>query len=292
VVQADGSVRDAQIVQSAGYGVDESAVECIRKWRFKPGAKDGSPVDVAFRFAYGFGLKPQPRVWGAGPLTFALDGGTTSPILRSGTMPSGEREAGDEAVLFEFTIEPTGEVTGIQPIEGRGSKSLSLLTKSLSSWKFTPGSNGTSAIPVTGKVVFIKGEDYFRYQVSKAFHNSGSVHPTQEQAANPPSAAKSIVTIQVPIRIDLDPAEATRQLIDHVAPEYPAEAKCARVQGTVPLLVTIGKDGSVTDVKEINGPPELVSAAVAAVKQWRYHPILFRGQPQEASTVVDVAFKL
>ena len=38
VVKADGSVRDVQIVQSAGYGMDERAVECIRKWRFKPGA--------------------------------------------------------------------------------------------------------------------------------------------------------------------------------------------------------------------------------------------------------------
>jgi TonB family protein len=100
VVKADGSVRDAQIVQSAGYGMDESAVDCVRKWRFKPGAKDGSAVDVAFRFAYNFGLTPQPRIWGAGPLTFALDAGTTMPVLKSGTMPSGEREAGNETVLL------------------------------------------------------------------------------------------------------------------------------------------------------------------------------------------------
>ena len=32
VVKADGSVRDVEIVQSAGYGMDERAVECIRKW--------------------------------------------------------------------------------------------------------------------------------------------------------------------------------------------------------------------------------------------------------------------
>jgi protein TonB len=100
------------------------------------------------------------------------------------------------------------------------------------------------------------------------------------------------VTIEVPIRIDLDPAEATKQLIDHVDPEYPHQAKSARIQGTVSLLITIGKDGSVTDIKEISGPPTLVPAAVAAVKQWRYRPVLFRGQPQEASTVVDIPFKL
>lgn len=292
VVKADGSVRDVEIVQSAGYGMDERAAECIRKWRFKPGAKDRSPVDVAFRFAFNFGLAPQPRVWGAGPLTFTLDTGVTPPVLKSGSMPTGEREPGDEAVLFDFTVGPSGDVANVQPSDGKESKSISLLAKSLSGWKFTPASNGTSAIAARGKVLFIKGEDYYRYQVSKAFRSSGSTHPSEEKPASAPSAPKSIVTIKVPIRIDLDPAEANKQLIDHVAPEYPAHAKAARLQGTVSLLVTIGKDGLVTDVKEISGPPELVPAAVAAVKQWRYHPILFRGNPQEASTVVDLPFKL
>ena len=272
--------------------MDESAAECIRKWRFKGGAKDGSPVDVAFRFAYNFGLAPQPRVWGTGPLTFALDTGVTPPVLKSGTMPTGEREPGDEAVLLDFTVAASGEVADVQPSEGKESKSISLLTKSLSSWKFTPASNGTSALSARGKVLFIKGEDHYRYQVSKAFRTSGSTHPTEEKPAGVPSSPKSIVTIKVPIRIDLDPAEATKHLIDHVDPEYPDQAKSARIQGTVSLLITIGKDGSVTDIKEISGPPELVPAAIAAVKQWRYRPALFRGQPQEASTVVDIPFKI
>src|SRR5579859_3912228 len=57
LVKSDGSVRDVEVVKPAGYGMDQRATECVRKWRFKPGAKDGSPVDVAFRFAYSFGLQ-------------------------------------------------------------------------------------------------------------------------------------------------------------------------------------------------------------------------------------------
>jgi TonB family protein len=292
VVKADGSIRDMQVVKSAGYGMDERATECIRKWRFKPGAKDGSPVDVAIRFAYSFGLTPQPRMWGAGPLTFAVETGGAPPVLRSGAVPTGERELGDEIVLFELTVSSTGEVGEIQPLEGKDSKSLSLLAKSLSSWKFAPASNGAAPVAAKGKVLFIKGEDYFRYQVSKTFRDSGGVHPTEPKPVNSPDSPKSVVTIKVPIRIDLESGEAKKQLIDHVSPEYPAEARAAHVQGTVSLLITIGKNGAVTAVKEITGPPELISAAVAAVKQWRYHPIISRGQPQEASTVVDIPFKL
>ena len=114
VVKSDGSVRDVEVVKPAGYGMDQRATECVRKWRFKPGAKDGSPVDIAFRFAYSFGLQPQPRIWGAGPLTFALDSGVTPPMLKTGTMPTTEREPGDEIVLFEFLVSSTGEVSNIK----------------------------------------------------------------------------------------------------------------------------------------------------------------------------------
>jgi TonB family protein len=58
------------------------------------------------------------------------------------------------------------------------------------------------------------------------------------------------------------------------------------------LGVTIAADGSVKDVREIDGPPALTSAAVAAVKQWRYRPTIYRGRPTEASTEVEVQFKL
>jgi len=223
--------------------MDERAVECIGKWRFKPGTKDGSPVDVASRIAFSFGLTPQPRMWGAGPL------------------PTAKCEPGDEIVLLEFTVSSTGEVVEIQPLEGEESKSLSSLTSSLSSWKFAAASNGTGPVAAKGKVLFIKGEDQFRYQISKTFRDSGGVHPNESKPVSSPDPAKSIMTIKVPIRIDLEPSEAMKQLIDHVSPDYPAEAMAAHVQGTVSLLITIGKDGSVTDVKEISGPPELTSAA-------------------------------
>src|ERR1035441_7518249 len=85
---------------------------------------------------------------------------------------------------------------------------------------------------------------------------------------------------------------ATRQLVEQVPPQYPAEASKAKIQGTVVLAIVIGADGGIKDIREIDGPPELIPAAVAAVKQWRYHPALFRGQPREASTEVEIQFKL
>lgn len=47
VVRRDGSVGEVKVLKGLGYGLDESAVETVKKtWRFKPGMKDGSPADV------------------------------------------------------------------------------------------------------------------------------------------------------------------------------------------------------------------------------------------------------
>lgn len=46
VVSSDGSAKDPKVVKPYGYGLDEAALECVKKWRFKPGMKDGKPVPV------------------------------------------------------------------------------------------------------------------------------------------------------------------------------------------------------------------------------------------------------
>ena len=81
-------------------------------------------------------------------------------------------------------------------------------------------------------------------------------------------------------------------LVKQPKPVYPTEAKAARVQGTVQLQVTIGKDGTVHSLNVVSGPPELVQAAVDAVRQWEYKPTLLNGEPVEVLTTVDVNFTL
>jgi len=46
VVRADGSAEELKVVRGLGYGLDEKAIACIKQWEFKPGTKDGTPIDV------------------------------------------------------------------------------------------------------------------------------------------------------------------------------------------------------------------------------------------------------
>lgn len=85
---------------------------------------------------------------------------------------------------------------------------------------------------------------------------------------------------------------STGLLVKKVTPEYPPLAKQAHVQGSVVLRAVIGKDGKVENVQPESGSPLLASAAVNAVKQWRYKPYVLDGTPVEVETTVTVNFRL
>ena len=53
-VDANGAVRDAQVVQSAGTKFDEAAVKKAYQLHFNPAHKDGQPVESTIRFAFSF----------------------------------------------------------------------------------------------------------------------------------------------------------------------------------------------------------------------------------------------
>jgi periplasmic protein TonB len=93
-----------------------------------------------------------------------------------------------------------------------------------------------------------------------------------------------------PIRVGTGVQAA--KLIFGPRPAYPALAKAARVQGVVRLQAIIARDGLIENLQVVSGPPLLVQAALAAVRQWRYQPTLLSNQPVEVATEIDVNFTL
>jgi TonB family protein len=79
----------------------------------------------------------------------------------------------------------------------------------------------------------------------------------------------------------------TRKSLKTVPPVYPAIAVKMRVEGIVKLDTTIDPDGSVSDVKVISGHQLLVTAAVDAVKKWKYE-----SAEAKSSQIVAVEFAL
>lgn len=92
--------------------------------------------------------------------------------------------------------------------------------------------------------------------------------------------------------IRVEPAEQQKRLILAVAPEYPDVARLAGIEGDVTLRILIGEDGTIRDVAPVSGPPVLARAAVRAVEQWRYAPVLVDGRPVGVVSTVTLAFRL
>ena len=109
-------------------------------------------------------------------------------------------------------------------------------------------------------------------------------------------------------------APAEPKIVHRVPPAYPEAAAKERVQGLVVIDVTIGKDGAIMDARVVvsaptlqrlgeleakkgtpaalEGDARLDTAALEAVKQWRYEPILKDSKPVEFRATVTVNFNI
>jgi TonB family protein len=103
-------------------------------------------------------------------------------------------------------------------------------------------------------------------------------------------SGSSFLSYLEPVSVSEDLAQ--KLLLQRVQPSYPEQAIRAGLQGPVILQALIGRDGSIRDLKLVQGSFFLGRAAYNAVKQWRYHPYLLNGRPVEAQTYVTVDFRL
>ena len=88
------------------------------------------------------------------------------------------------------------------------------------------------------------------------------------------------------------PAELMQTLLIHrIDPEYPPAARSAGLQGVIVLEIVIGTDGSVLEIRPLNGPEVLSHAATEALRWWKFQPYRVNGQAVEVETTVAVEFR-
>ncbi|MGE5114444.1 MAG: TonB family protein [Acidobacteriaceae bacterium] len=80
-------------------------------------------------------------------------------------------------------------------------------------------------------------------------------------------------------------------LLKSVQPQFPTFARQMHIPNDrVVLNGTVGKDGSVTNIKVVRGRQVFVDAAISAVRQWKYKPAMLNGEPTSSTIEIVMNF--
>jgi TonB family protein len=158
-----------------------------------------------------------------------------------------------------------------------------------------------AAFPEKNITVFgfegLKGEAYFlAFRVAPSAEGDAltsveKTHPTYDAADKPAEKiASESASGNEPVRVRglLKPPIILRQ----VDPVYPKDALEAGVEGTVILEATTDIYGRMQKISVLRSIPMLDRAAVEAVRQWVYEPMIVNGKPRGTIFTISVPFVL
>lgn len=74
VTDRNGNVVEVRVLKPLPYGLTQAAVDAVRQWKFRPGTRNGEPVDVFFNLTVKFKPDGSAESW-LGP-----EGGTIGPL--------------------------------------------------------------------------------------------------------------------------------------------------------------------------------------------------------------------
>jgi TonB family protein len=135
----------------------------------------------------------------------------------------------------------------------------------------------------------VSSGDLVVYQDGKVIYRAKS-----PQAGEEPGYAGNLAAGKIPeVAPVLLPSNLAEQyLVERIEPAYPDSSREQHVQGQVLLQVTVSAEGTVEKLAVISGDPQLATAAGAAVRQWRFRPLLKEGRAIEFQTQISVDFRL
>ncbi|HYC91209.1 MAG TPA: TonB family protein [Thermoanaerobaculia bacterium] len=60
VIDRNGNVGDVKVLKSLPFGLDQAAADAVKQWKFRPGTRNGEPVDVIFNLTVNFKVDGAP----------------------------------------------------------------------------------------------------------------------------------------------------------------------------------------------------------------------------------------
>jgi TonB family protein len=157
VVDADGQPRDIHVDRSLGLGLDEGAVENVRRWQFKPGTKDGTAVAVRVNEEVFFHTQRDLWDWHAARVVFAMPDGAARPVVVETKFPATVDEEQNASVTIAFDVPPSGVPAKAMVVKSSNPKWEKDLMEALRGWRFRPGTQNGKPVTVRSWFEFVRG---------------------------------------------------------------------------------------------------------------------------------------
>jgi TonB family protein len=265
-------VEDARILRSVPP-LDQAAIDAVRQWVYEPLKVDGVDKPALFTVTVSFRLDGDKAIEEFAKGAVKIEVGLQPPLLVKKVDPVYPEEARKKGVegivILQARIDTSGKVKDVMVV-----RSVPLLDQAaidaLKQWVYEP-------MIIKGKPV----EAVFTVTV-RFLLNGEKKKPGVKQGSED---------------LDKEAVRATGEInpphvIKKVDPVYPEKARKAGLEGTVILEAMTDAQGNVARVKVLQSIPELDQAAIDALKQWKYEPVIIDGKPKAVVFTVTIRFRL
>jgi len=263
-VNPEGTPENVHVMHGLGLDLDESAVEAVKRWRFKPGIREGLPERVEQSAVVQFTLE------GAGPWRVRQAAYRVADKARAALVkPVLARYAGPDAAAcpadggsatVALSIGEDGRPRDIKPLHP-GDPVGEAAAKAIESWQFRPGTANGEPREAGALIEFECGTSPLPSPEMKVSRVGNGVSP---------------------------PAATFRP-----EPQYSEEARAAKIQGGVMLQMVIDSTGHPTRLRVLEGAAlGLDEKAIETVLTWRFKPAMRDEKPVNVLAQVQVNFRL
>lgn len=251
IVNVDGSVSDVAVLKGPEI-FHKAASDAVLQWRFRPAVHEGRVVPVTLSTPVRFSTIPYNvlEFWSA----------DVKPVLTNDVepvYPDKARKAGEVGNVFlRFVVDVDGTTSHIKVMKGKAIFHEAAII-AISQFRFSPAVHEGKPIPVWMTHVI----------------RFGRPKPKAMPPADPSNADGEKV-------FDISSVDVKPIVIHSVPPVYPEWARfTGGEKGIVNLKFKVNVDGSVTDVRVLNGRSVFVKSAVDAISQFRFQSGEREGKP-------------
>jgi TonB family protein len=151
IVQSDGTPTAIVVTKSLGFGLDEAAIDAVRKWRFNPGQKNGESVPVKATVEVNFRFLPSEDGWFVTSAGFDVPEGASVPHLRNAVFPRKPKSGQPCSVTVLLAVDRQGKPGDIRIQAESDRKCEPELVAAIRKWKFEPATK--DGVPVETSMI-------------------------------------------------------------------------------------------------------------------------------------------